>query len=118
MGIAIKNFVAKWKLDEQWLFCIDHINTTEKEYAIEHKYNVRFSIPTRKTDSNCNGQRLFYTHAEYGDGLEFRANERRVPSGRVPTEPIARGFQIPAAVAIRSARVESEIYYPGRLLNK
>merc|ERR1712189_122191 len=44
----IEEFVSKWTLDEQWLFCIDHMYTDENEFSNDHKYNVRFSIPTRK----------------------------------------------------------------------
>merc|ERR1712212_927993 len=59
--IAIKHFVAKWQLDEQWLFCIDHIDTIEQEFAIEHKYNVRFSIPTRKKPIPTATASVFFT---------------------------------------------------------
>jgi len=57
----IESFVTKWELDEQWLFCIDHIGTEETEFAKNYKYNVRFSIPTRKKPIPTATASVFFT---------------------------------------------------------
>ncbi|XP_077972158.1 A-kinase anchor protein 14-like [Styela clava] len=44
----IEKFIATWKRDSAWLYCIDYMGDTEFDYDIRHKYRVRWSIPTRR----------------------------------------------------------------------
>jgi len=94
--VAIKQFVAKWQLDEQWLSCIDHINTTEKEFAIEHKYNVRFSIPTRKKPIPTATASVFFTLTQStvtGTASEPMSVAYQVEGFRLSQSPGAFTFQ-------------------------
>nr|XP_002129712.1 A-kinase anchor protein 14-like [Ciona intestinalis] len=44
----IEKFVATWKRDSAWLYCIDFLNEEEHDYDRRFNFRVRWSIPTRR----------------------------------------------------------------------
>ncbi|VDP87959.1 unnamed protein product [Echinostoma caproni] len=45
----IEEYIQGWDIDENWLHCIDILPSEEKPYDVNHKYRVRWSVPTRRT---------------------------------------------------------------------
>ncbi|XP_071838693.1 A-kinase anchor protein 14-like isoform X2 [Apostichopus japonicus] len=44
----IEEFVNTWEFEEAWLHCIDFLREEEDEYSKIYRYQVRWSIPTRR----------------------------------------------------------------------
>lgn len=44
----IEEFVNTWQFEEAWLHCIDFLKEEADEYNKKYRYQVRWSIPTRR----------------------------------------------------------------------
>uniref|UniRef100_H2YGY7 A-kinase anchor protein 14 n=1 Tax=Ciona savignyi TaxID=51511 RepID=H2YGY7_CIOSA len=45
---VIEKFIATWKRDSAWLYCIDYIDEESHDFDRRFNFRVRWSIPTRR----------------------------------------------------------------------
>ncbi|TPP58611.1 A-kinase anchor protein 14 [Fasciola gigantica] len=45
----IEEYIQGWNIDETWLHCTDILPTEEQPYDVNHRYRVRWSMPTRRS---------------------------------------------------------------------
>ncbi|XP_041482857.1 A-kinase anchor protein 14-like [Lytechinus variegatus] len=49
LGIKkLDEFVKTWEYDNSWLYCIDFLREEDDKYSKKYRYQVRWSIPTRR----------------------------------------------------------------------
>jgi A-kinase anchor protein 14 len=41
-------FFKTWEYDECWLFCVDPVETIQREFTTLYNFRARWSIPTRR----------------------------------------------------------------------
>ncbi|XP_071951815.1 A-kinase anchor protein 14-like [Antedon mediterranea] len=44
----INEFVQTWNYEDSWLYCIDFLREDVDDYSVKYRYQVRWSIPTRR----------------------------------------------------------------------
>jgi len=44
----INEFVKTWEYQDSWLYCIDFLREEDDKYSKKYRYQVRWSIPTRR----------------------------------------------------------------------
>ncbi|XP_003724467.1 A-kinase anchor protein 14 [Strongylocentrotus purpuratus] len=44
----LDEFVKTWEYDNSWLYCIDFLREEDDKYCKKYRYQVRWSIPTRR----------------------------------------------------------------------
>ncbi|XP_033127041.1 A-kinase anchor protein 14-like [Anneissia japonica] len=44
----INEFVQTWDYEDSWLYCIDFLREEEDDFSKKYRYQVRWSIPTRR----------------------------------------------------------------------
>ncbi|XP_071492761.1 A-kinase anchor protein 14-like [Diadema setosum] len=44
----IDEFVKTWEYDQSWLYCIDFLREEDDQYSKKYRYQVRWSVPTRR----------------------------------------------------------------------
>ncbi|XP_072033013.1 A-kinase anchor protein 14-like [Amphiura filiformis] len=44
----ISDFVKTWDYEKSWLYCIDFLREEEDKYSKKYRYQVRWSVPTRR----------------------------------------------------------------------
>lgn len=44
----ISEFVKTWNYEKSWLYCIDFLKEDDDKYSKKYRYQVRWSVPTRR----------------------------------------------------------------------
>ncbi|KAA0186916.1 A-kinase anchor protein 14 [Fasciolopsis buskii] len=57
----IEEYIKGWNVDESWLHCTDILPVEELPYDVNHRYRVRWSMPTRRSPIPAATVSIYFT---------------------------------------------------------